>query len=119
MALLMDEEDVVTMTLWRLCTYNLTISCNKVKSHGWQQRLRWWMRGCSGSCVCRQEACCRRTGNRSGQEAPEDGNGKGSEDDDNKGNEESEGNDGKGNKGNDGNFPEGGGRQQTQQSTKY
>jgi hypothetical protein len=62
MALLMDKEDVVTTTLRRLCTYNVTISCNKVKSHGWQQQLRWQMRGCSGSCVCGQEACCRRTG---------------------------------------------------------
>jgi hypothetical protein len=37
MALLMDEKDVVTTTLQRLCTYNVTISHNKVKSHGWQQ----------------------------------------------------------------------------------
>ena len=51
-ASLMDEEDVVTTTLWRLCMYNITISRNKVKSHGWQQRLRWWMRGYSGSCIC-------------------------------------------------------------------
>jgi hypothetical protein len=63
------------------------------------------MRGCSGSCVCGQEACCRRTGDRGGQEAPADGNGKGSEADDNKGDKESEGDDGKGNKGNDRNFP--------------
>jgi hypothetical protein len=102
MALLMDEEDVVTTTLWRLCTYNATSSCNKVKSRAWQQQLRWWMRGCSGSCICGKEVCCQRTGDCGGQEAPVDGNGEGSEDDDNKGDEESEGN-----KGNDGNFPEG------------
>jgi hypothetical protein len=48
-----------------------------------------------------------------------DGIGEGSEDDDNKGDEESEGDDSEGNKGDDGNFPEGGGRQWTQQSTKY
>ncbi len=109
--MLVDEEDVVTTTLWRICTYNVTISHNKVKSHGWQQRLRWQMRGCSGSCVCRREACCCRTGDRGGQGAPADGNSKGSEDDNNKGDKESEGNDGEGNKGNDRNFPEGGGRQ--------
>ncbi len=47
-----------------------------------------------------------------------DGKGKGSEDN-NKGDEEIEGNDRKGNKGDDRNFPKGGGRQWTQQSTKY
>jgi hypothetical protein len=117
--LLIDKEDVVTTTLQRLCTYNITISRNKVKSHGCQQQLRWHMRGCSGSCICGQEACCWRTSDRGGQEATADGNGNGSEDDDNKGNKESEGNDGKGNKGDDGNFPKGGGRRWTQQSTKY
>jgi hypothetical protein len=106
----MEEEDVVTTTLRRLSTYNVTISHIKVKNHGWQQQLRWWMRGCSGSCVCGREACCRRTGNHGGQEAPADGNSKGSEDDDNKGDKEREDNDGKGDKGDDGNFPEGGGR---------
>ncbi len=119
MASLMDEEDVVTKTLQRLCMYNVTISRNKVKSHGRQEQLRWWMRGCSGSCVCRQEACCWRTGNRGKQEAPADGNGEGNEDNNNKSDKESEGNDGEGNKGDDGNFPEGGGRRWTQQSTKY
>jgi hypothetical protein len=115
----MDEEDVVMTTLRRLCAYNVTICRNKVKSHGWQQRLHWRMRGCSGSCVCGKEACCRRTGDRGGQEAPADGNGEGSEDDDNTGGKESEGDDGEGDKGDDGNFPEGGGRRWTQQSTKY
>jgi hypothetical protein len=99
--------------------YNVTISCNKVKSRGWQQQLRWRMRGCSSSCICGQEVCCWRMGNRGGQETPVDGNGKGSEHDDNKGDEESEGNYGKGDKGNDVNFPEGVRRQWTQQSTKY
>jgi hypothetical protein len=84
MVLLMDEEDVVMTTLWRLCMYNVTTSHNKVKSHGWLQQLRWQMRGWGGSCVCGQEVYCRRTGNRSGQEAPVDGKGKGSEEDDNK-----------------------------------
>jgi hypothetical protein len=68
------------------------------------------MRGCSSSCVCGREACCRRTGDRGGQEAPADSNGKGSEDDDNKGDEESEKDAGEGDKGDDGKFPEGGGR---------
>jgi hypothetical protein len=86
---LMDKEDVVTTTLWRLCTYNLTIRRNKVKSHRWQQRLCWWMRGCSGSCVCGGEVCSERTGDPSRQEAPADGNGKGSEDDGNMGDKES------------------------------
>jgi hypothetical protein len=58
-------------------------------------------------------------GDCGGQEAPADGKGEGSEDEDNKSDKESEGDDGKGNKGNDGNFPEKGGRQWTQQSTKY
>jgi hypothetical protein len=115
----MDEEDVVMTTLWRLCVYNVIIGHNKVKSHGWQQRLHWRMRGCSGSCICGKEVCCQRTGDCGGQEAPADGNGKGSEDNDNKGGKESEGDDGEGDKGNDGNFPEGGGRRWTQQSTKY
>jgi hypothetical protein len=119
MALLMDEEDVVTTTLRRLCKYNVSISRNKVKSHGWQQQLRCRKRGCSGSCICRREVCCRRTGNRGGQEAPADGNGEGSEDDDNKGDKESEGDDGEGDKSVDGNIPKGGGRRWTQQSTKY
>ncbi len=61
----------------------------------------------------------RRTGNCGGQEAPADGKGEGSEEDDNKGDKESEGNEAKGDKGDDRNFPEGGGRQWTQQSTKY
>jgi hypothetical protein len=34
-ASLMDKEDVVMTTLWRLSTYNITISRIKVKSHGW------------------------------------------------------------------------------------
>jgi hypothetical protein len=56
------------------------------------------------------------------QEAPADGNGEGSEHDGNEGNKESEGvegNKGEGNKGDNGNFPKGGGRQWTQQSTRY
>jgi hypothetical protein len=105
MALLMDKEDVVTLTLRRLCTHKVTISHNKVKSHGWQQQLHWRMRGCSGSCICGHEACCWKTGNHGGQEVPADGNGKGSEDNDSKGDKESEGDDGEGGKGNDGNFP--------------
>ncbi len=44
---------------WCQCE-DVTISRNKVMSHKWQQQLRWWVRGCSGSCVCGQEACCRR-----------------------------------------------------------
>jgi hypothetical protein len=104
---------------WRLCTYNVTISRNKVKSHRWQQRLHWWMRGCSGSCVCEQEACCRRTDSRGRQEASADCNSEGSEDNNNKGDDESEGNDGEGNNGDDRNFPKRGGRQWTQQSTNY
>ncbi len=50
------------------------------------------------------------------------GNGKGSEDNGNKGNKESkgvEGDEGEGDKGDYGNFPKGGGRQWTQQSTRY
>jgi hypothetical protein len=74
--------------------YNVTISRNKVKSHGWQQQLCWQMRGCRGSCVCKREACCRRTGDRGGQEAPADSNSRGSEEDNKKGNKESEGDDG-------------------------
>ncbi len=49
-------------------------------------------------------------------------NGEGSEDDGNKGNKESKGvkgDKGEGDKGDDGNFPKGGGRQWTQQSTRY
>jgi hypothetical protein len=115
MALLTDKKNVVMTTLWRLCTYKVTISHNKVKSHRWQQQLRWRMIGCSGSCVCGQEACCQWTGNCGRQEAPANSNGKGSEDNNNKGNKESEGNDGEGNKGNDRNFPKGGGRRWTQQ----
>jgi hypothetical protein len=42
---------------WCRCN-DVTISHYEVKSHKWQQRLHWQMRGCSGSCVCRQEACC-------------------------------------------------------------
>ncbi len=37
-------------TLQRLCTYNATISHNKVKSHGWQQRLRWRMKQKNTNC---------------------------------------------------------------------
>jgi hypothetical protein len=50
------------------------------------------------------------------------GNGKGSEDNGNNGNKESkgvEGDEGEGDEGDDGNFPKGGGRQWTQQSTRY
>ncbi len=49
-------------------------------------------------------------------------NGEGREDDGNKNDEESkgvEGDKGEGDEGDDGNFPEGGGRQLTQQSTRY
>jgi hypothetical protein len=56
------------------------------------------------------------------QEALADSNGKGSEHDGNKGDKESEwvkGNEGEGDKGDNGNFSEGGGRQWTQQSTRY
>jgi hypothetical protein len=43
----------VTMRGGRWCQYNdVTISHNEVKSHEWQQWLRWQTRGCSGSCVC-------------------------------------------------------------------
>ncbi len=88
-----------------------TISHNEVKSHEWQQRFRWWTRGCRGSsCICRQEACCQRMGHCSGQEVPADGNGKGIEDDNNKGNKESKADEDKGDEGNDGNFLKGGGR---------
>jgi hypothetical protein len=31
---------------------DVTISHDEVKSHEWQQWLRWQMRGCSGSCIC-------------------------------------------------------------------
>jgi hypothetical protein len=103
---------------WCQCK-DVTISHNKVMSNKWQQRLRWWMRGCSGSCICGQEACCCRTGNHGKQEAPADGNGEGSDNDNNEGNKKSEGGDGNGNKGDDGNFPEGGGRRWPQQSTRY
>ncbi len=67
------------------------------------------------------KACCQWMGIHGGQEAPADGNGKGSEDDGNEGYEESKGvkgNEGEGDEGDDGNFPEGGGRQWTQQSTR-
>ncbi len=63
--------------------------------------------------------CCRQTGDCGRQEALADGNGKGSDDDDNKVNKESEGNNCEGNKGNGVNYPKGGGRQWTQQSTRY
>jgi hypothetical protein len=106
----MDKEDVVTTTLQRFFTYKVTVKRNKVKSHGWQQRLRWRMRGCSGSCICGREACCQRMGDCGRQEAPTEGKSKGTEDKDNKGDKESEGDDGEGDKGNDGNFPEGGRR---------
>jgi hypothetical protein len=43
---------------WCQCN-NVTISHYEVKSHEWQQRLCWQMRGSSGSCVCGQEACCQ------------------------------------------------------------
>ncbi len=49
-------------------------------------------------------------------------NGEGSEDNSNKGNKESkgvDGDEGEGDKGDDENIPEGGGRQWTQQSTRY
>jgi hypothetical protein len=42
---------------WCRCD-NLTVSHYEVKSHEWQQRLRWQTRGCSSSCVCAREACC-------------------------------------------------------------
>jgi hypothetical protein len=42
---------------WCQCN-NVTISHYELKSHKWQQWLSWWMRGCSSSCVCGQEACC-------------------------------------------------------------
>jgi hypothetical protein len=42
---------------WCRCN-NVTISHYEVKSHEWQQWLRWQMRGCSGSYVCGREACC-------------------------------------------------------------
>jgi hypothetical protein len=115
----------VTMRGGRWCRCNdVTISHNVEKSHKWQQRLCFRTRGCSSSCVCKQEACCRWTGIRSGQEAPADGNGNGSEDNGNEGIKENEGvkgNKGEGNEGDDddGNFPEGGGRGWTQQSTRY
>ncbi len=50
------------------------------------------------------------------------GNGKGSEDNGKEGDKESKGvkgDEGEGDEGDDGNFPEGGGRQWTQQSTRY
>ena len=123
------HEAMATMTAaatmrrgpWCQCN-NVTISHDEVKSREWQQRLRWQMRGCSGSCVCRWEGCCQWTGIHGKQEAPADGNDEVSEHDGNKGNEESEGvkdNEGEGNKGDNGNFPKGGGRQWTQQSTRY
>ncbi len=99
---------------WCQCN-DVTISHNEVKSHEWQQRHCWRMRGCSGSCICGQEAYCQWTGNRSGKKALADSNGKGSEDNDNKSNNDSKGNKGegdkgKGNEGNDGNFPKEEGR---------
>ena len=119
-----NHEAMATMTAaatmrggrWCQCN-NVTISHDEVKSHEWQQRLRWQMRGCSGSCVCRWEGCCQWMGIRGRQEAPADGNSEGSEHDGNKGDEESKGLEG--NKGDNGNFPDGGGRQWTQQSTWY
>jgi hypothetical protein len=42
---------------WCRCD-DVTISHYEVKSHEWQQQLHWWTRGCNGSCVCGQEACC-------------------------------------------------------------
>jgi hypothetical protein len=60
-------------------------------------------------------------GIRSGQEALEVSNSKGSEDDGNEGNEESKGvedDKGEGNESDDRNFPERGGRQWAQQSTR-
>ena len=62
-------------------------------------------------------------GIHSGQEALVVGNGKGSEDDGNNDDKESnkgvKSDEGEGDKGDDGNFPKGGGRQWTQQSTRY
>jgi hypothetical protein len=56
------------------------------------------------------------------QEALADGNGKGNEHNGKKGNKESKGvtgNEGEGDKVDNGNFPEGGGRQWSQQLTRY
>jgi hypothetical protein len=61
-------------------------------------------------------------GIRGRQKAPADGNSKGSEHDGNEGDKESKGvkgDEGEGNKGDNGTFPMGGGRQWTQQSTRY
>jgi hypothetical protein len=60
-----NHEAMATMTAaatmrggrWCRCN-DVTISHYEVKSHKWQQRLRWQTRGCSGSCVCGREGCC-------------------------------------------------------------
>ncbi len=79
---------------WCQCD-NVTISHNEVKKHEWKHRLHWRTRGCSGSCVCGQEECCRRAGDCSIQEALADSNGEGSEEDDNKDDKENKGSKGK------------------------
>jgi hypothetical protein len=94
---------------WCQCN-DVSISHNEVKSHKWQQQRHWWTRGCSGSCICRKEACCRQMGNGGRQEAPADGNSEDSEDNKNMGDKQSKGDEGEGNGGNDRNMPKGGGR---------